>query len=140
MRRPAGAALVPLLSAHGDFTDNIVSSGWHGEHTFENPFQAWVLTLHYLGDASDHYKRLRMVSDLRGLSFFAFFGGTRWAYIIMMYPMSSADAQRLLDGGLEGPAQPPQPARLGRLLQLRDDPDRADVHPNPPAFPPPFRF
>ena len=89
---------VQLLSAHGDFTDNIVSSGWHGEHTWVNPFEGWTLTLHYLGDAADHYKRLRIVSDLQGLlSFTEFYAGQRWAYLIMTNPMSTACAQRLLD-------------------------------------------
>ena len=133
---------VQLLSAHGDFTDNIVSSGWHGEHTWVHPFQAWTVTLHYLGDAADHYKRLRIVSDLQGLlSFTAFFAGQRWAYLIMTNPMSTACAQRLLDGGLEPPPPPPvagpSAAQAVRMLQLRDDPDRAGVHPNPPGFPPP---
>ena len=138
---------VQLLSAYGDFPDNIISSGWHGEHTFENPSQAWVLTLHYLGDASDHYKRLRMVSDLRGLSFTAFFGDTRWAYLIMTNPMSSADARRLLDGAMDYLAQM-YPAQIPPALEAPAQPPLLallDVHPNPPAFhpppcQPPFRF
>ena len=152
---------VQLLSAHGDFTDNIVSSGWHGEHTWAHPFQAWTVTLHYLGAAADHYKRLRIVTDMQGLlSYTAFFAGQRWAYLIMTNPMSTACAQRLLDGGLEPPPPPPVagpsaaqavrmhpgPIAAQAVLALEDVPDRgrssgsADVPPPPPAGPPPFRF
>ena len=100
---------VQLLSARDDFLDGVSSLGWHGEHTFENhPWDTWMVTLHYLGEAADHYKRLRIMTDLPGiLSFTAFHAGQRWAYLIMTNPMSSAEARRLLDGAMVYPAQIP---------------------------------
>ena len=69
---------------------------WHGEHGMINGSDPELsITMHYMGDRSDFFRRLRVVKDLLG-SYNAYHDGQRWAYLVNIDFYTTEDAQATL--------------------------------------------
>ena len=99
-------------------------SEWHGEHGMINGSDPeWSITMHYMGDISDFFRRLRVVKAFLG-SYNVYHNGQRWVYLVNIDFYTTEDAQAMLLQTVTHPLlrapPPPAPAVIQGVLVPAD--------------------